>query len=99
MVSAACVSEGAVVVVVGGDVGGCCARHLHIGRGALGVSTDQLLAGAAVADGEDRGNKVEHFQSMRLVLVEEVHAVSDLHDVGAVRVSVVLQDKLDGGWG
>jgi hypothetical protein len=34
---------------------------------------------------------------VRLVLVEEVHAVGHFHDVGAVRVRIVLQDKLGGG--
>ena len=74
-----------------------CARHLHIGRCALRVGADELFAGAAVAHRENRGNKVEHFQRVRLVLVEEVHAVGHFHDVGAVRVRIVLQDKLGGG--
>ncbi len=70
---------------------------MHIGRRALRVSADELFAGAAVAHRENRGHKVEHFQGVRLVLVEKVHAVGHFHDVGAVRVRVVLQDELAGG--
>lgn len=70
---------------------------MNVGGGALGVSTDELFTCAAVADGENGGNEIEHFQCVRLVLVEEVHAVSHLHDVGAVRMSVVLQDELEEG--
>ena len=72
------------------------ARHLHVCSGALGVGADEFFTGAAVADGEDGGDEVEHLQGVGLVLVEEVHAVGDLHDVGAVRVRVVLQDELRG---
>ena len=74
--------------------GGGCARHLYIGSGALGVSADEFFAGSTIANGENTRNEVEHLQSVRLVLVEEVHAVSDLHNVGAVRMRVVFQDEL-----
>ena len=70
------------------------ARHLHIGSGALGVGADEFFACSTIANGENTRNKVEHFQSVRLVLVEEVHAVGDLHNVGAVRMRVVFQDEL-----
>lgn len=72
------------------------ARHLNVGGGALGVSADELFTGATVAHGEDGGDEVEHLQGVRLVLVEEVHAIGDLHDIGAVRVRVVLEDELRG---
>jgi hypothetical protein len=69
-------------------------RHLHIGSGTLGVSTDELFTGSAVTNGENGGNKVEHFQSVGFVLVEKVHAVGDLYNVGAMSVCIVLQDEL-----
>ena len=69
-------------------------RHLHIGSGTLGVSTDELFTGSAIANGENGGNKVEHFQSVGFVLVEKVHAVGDLYNVGAVSVCIMLQDEL-----
>lgn len=65
-------------------------RHLNISSGALGVRADELFTGAAVADGEDGGDEVQHFQGVGLVLVEKVHPVGHLHYVGAVRVRVVL---------
>ena len=65
-------------------------RHLNISCCALCVCADELFTGAAVADGEDRGHEVQHFQGVRLVLVEKVHSVGDFHYVRAVRVRVVL---------
>jgi hypothetical protein len=65
-------------------------RHLNISSSALGICADELFTGPAVADGQDRGDEVQHFQGVRLVLVEKVHSVGNLHYVGAVRVRVVL---------
>jgi hypothetical protein len=69
-------------------------RHLYIGSRALGISADEFFTSSTVSYGENGRNKVKHFQSMRLVLIEKVHAVSNFNYVGAMRVGIVLQDKL-----
>ena len=71
-------------------------RHLHVGSGALGVGADEFFTGTTVAHWQHGRDEVEHLQGVGLVLVEEVHAVGNLHDIGAVRVRVVLQDELRG---
>ncbi len=70
---------------------------MHICSGAFGVSADEFFTSSAVANGKNRRNKIQkiqHFQRVRLVLIEKVHAVSNFNYVCAVRVRIVLQDKL-----